>query len=277
MSDGERLLYVYAVTRPYEGGLPGAVTGVAGGPPRPVRHGGLAAVVGSVPAAEFDEAPLRANLEDIDWLSDTARAHQDVVAALTAVTCALPLRLATVCRDEDGVRRLVEEGAERFTRALELFEGRVEWGVKVYADPEAAPEPAPAPAATAAPATGRDYLRRRLRDRQGRDDGMRGAEAVARALHEELSARADAAALHPPQDARLSRAKGVNVLNAAYLVPDPDAEAFAARVGEASRPGVRVELTGPWAPYSFAHLADPDPDRPDPDRPDSARGAEAAR
>lgn len=42
---------------------------------------------------------------------------------------------------------------------------------------------------------------------------------------------------------------------AAYLVPRDRAAAFADRVrrpGGAREAGVRVELTGPWAPYSFA-------------------------
>lgn len=44
------------------------------------------------------------------------------------------------------------------------------------------------------------------------------------------------------------------VLNAAYLVDDDRADDFRAavrRLGEA-RPRIRLRLTGPWAPYSFA-------------------------
>ena len=45
-----------------------------------------------------------------------------------------------------------------------------------------------------------------------------------------------------------------NVLNDAYLVPDAYAEPFRAAVEEAVGvfDGIRVEVTGPWAPYSFA-------------------------
>ena len=40
----------------------------------------------------------------------------------------------------------------------------------------------------------------------------------------------------------------------AYLVDADRAEELAAQAGrlEAEAPGVRVEVTGPWAPYSFA-------------------------
>lgn len=247
MSD---LLYAYAVVRDGQGPLPGTLRGVAGGPVRTVASEGLAAVVGPVPAADFEEEPLRARLEDLSWLEATARAHQEVVDAAAALGAVLPLRLATVYRDEDGVRRMLREGRERLAATLERLQGRIEWGVKVYALPD---EAAAAPAATgAAPRSGREYLLRRRRARQSQDEAWRQADEVARRLHQALAGCAEAARLHPPQDGRLAPAPGRNVLNGAYLVPREEAEAFAARVGDVTAPGVRVELTGPWAPYSFA-------------------------
>ncbi|MFD5103216.1 GvpL/GvpF family gas vesicle protein [Streptomyces albidochromogenes] len=263
------LRYVYAVTRPFDGVLPEGVRGLGGEPPRLLRHGDLVAVVGAVPAEDFAEAPLKKRLEDLDWLTATARAHEAVIGAMTTVTCTVPLRLATVCVDDSGVRRLLDAGRDRFATTLERLEGRVEWGVKVYADPQpdpAASRPGPAGAAEpsaaprerpAAPASGRDYLRRRLSSRQAREGVWERAEALSRTLHAELSQRAQAAALHRPQDSRLSEARGQNVLNAAYLVPRESSQEFVAEVGRLTPQdqGVRVELTGPWAPYSFAGQA----------------------
>ncbi|GGU23774.1 GvpL/GvpF family gas vesicle protein [Streptomyces lavendofoliae] len=260
MSTTDRLRYVYAVTRPFEGVLPEGAHGIGGEPPRLLRHGDLVAVVGAVPPEDFDEAPLRARLEDLDWLADTARAHDAVIAAISTVTCPLPLRLATVCRDDSGVRRLLEDGHDRFVRALERLDGRVEWGVKVYAEPQAAEEAEPE--APASGTTGRDYLRRRLHARRSRDGDWQRADALCRRLHAELSRYAEAGTVHRPQDARLSGAPGVNVLNAAYLVDRTRSERFVELVEAASEPGVRVELTGPWAPYSFAGIADEDAPAP---------------
>ncbi|QGV77716.1 GvpL/GvpF family gas vesicle protein [Streptomyces ficellus] len=253
----DRLRYVYAVTRPFDGVLPEGAHGIDGEPPHLLRHGDLVAVTGAVPAGEFDEAPLRARLEDLDWLAATARAHDAVVAALSTVTCPLPLRLATVCRDDSGVRRLLEDGHDRFVRALARLDGRVEWGVKVYAEPGAAEEAEPA--APEPGASGRDYLRRRLNARRSREGDWQRADALSRRLHGELSRHAEAGTVHRPQDTRLSNAPGVNVLNAAYLVDRARSPEFVQLVEAVSEPGVRVELTGPWAPYSFAGIADEAP------------------
>ncbi|MEV8022300.1 GvpL/GvpF family gas vesicle protein [Streptomyces sp. NPDC086554] len=253
------LRYVYAVCRPFGAALQADVTGVAGSPPGQLPHHGLIAVVSQVPERDFAEEPLRRHLEDLEWLSATARAHQGVIDALTAVTTPLPLRLATVFRDDAGVRVMMEAREQAFRRVLARLDGRVEWGVKVYAEPEAA-ESAESTGPPEKAATGRDYLRRRRLRTHAHDEMWQRAEKFARRLHDTLSASAEDARLHAPQAAALSRASGRNVLNAAYLVPRSRSEAFVELVGrtqdtqDEEAPGLRVELTGPWAAYSFAGL-----------------------
>jgi hypothetical protein len=245
---------VYAVCRPFRAELEDGPAGVAGAPPRQLPHDGLVAVVSTVPEAEFAEEPLRARLEDLDWLTATARAHQGVVDALTALTTPLPLRLATVLRDDSGVRMMLQERADDLHRALDRLDGRVEWGVKVYAEPAGA-APAEQPAQKK-PATGRDYLRQRRLSRQAHEEMRENTDEFARRLHENLSGRAEDYRLHAPQNPALSGRSGRNVLNAAYLVPRAHSEAFVTEVDKEKSgiPGVRVELTGPWAAYSFSGL-----------------------
>ncbi|WP_031475808.1 GvpL/GvpF family gas vesicle protein [Streptomyces bicolor] len=261
------LRYVYAVCRPFRSALQAQLAGVAGAPPKQLTHHGLVAVVSTVPEADFAEEPLRAHLEDLDWLTATARAHQQVIDALTAVTTPLPLRLATVFRDDSGVRSMMEAREEDFRRVLDRLEGRVEWGVKVYAEPESAERETADPAATgragAEALSGRDYLRRRRTQTRAREDMWQKVAAFAGRLHEKLSAFAEDSRLHAPQNAALSGASGQNVLNAAYLVPRADSEEFVELVDREKddAPGIRVELTGPWAAYSFtAEFAEEEPE-----------------
>ncbi|MFE6895093.1 GvpL/GvpF family gas vesicle protein [Streptomyces sp. NPDC057694] len=280
-----RLRYVYAVCRPLDAPLQAELVGVAGAPTEQLEHHGLVAIVADVPERDFAEAPLRAHLEDLDWLTATARAHQTVIAALTTVTGPLPLRLATVFRDDSGVRVMLEQEGDRFRACLDRLAGRVEWGVKVYVEEggeggegaegakgaEGAGEgPGQGPregGGQAAPSSGRDYLRRRRAERTARDDTWQRAERFAQELHDELAGCAADSRTHPPQNPELARASGRNVLNAAYLVDRSEAEAFVERVDATKdrEPGLRVELTGPWAGYSFAAMG-PEPDtETDPD------------
>ncbi|MYS88759.1 MULTISPECIES: GvpL/GvpF family gas vesicle protein [Streptomyces] len=244
------LRYVYAVCRPFGTPLQSQLSGVAGDPPRALNHHGLVAVVSHVPERDFAEEPLRAHLEDLDWLTETARAHQGVIDALTTVTTPLPLRLGTVFRDDSGVRTMMEAREEDFRRTLDRLEGRVEWGVKVYAESEPQESARPAQKAT----SGRDYLRQRRMQTRSHEEMWQKAESFSTRLHEELSAFAEDSRLHPPQNPALSKATGRNVLNAAYLVPRAHSEEFVEMVDRTKGevPGMRVELTGPWAAYSFA-------------------------
>lgn len=257
------LRYVYAVCRPFRSALQSQLTGVAGAPPKLLTHHGLVAVVSTVPEADFAEGPLRAHLEDLDWLTETARAHQGVIDALTAVTTPLPLRLATVFRDDSGVRSMMEAREDDFRRVLDRLEGRVEWGVKVYAEteptePAESAEPTQSTGAeTGRPESkamsGRDYLRRRRMQTRAREDVWQRAAVFAGRLHQTLSSFAEDSRLHAPQNSALSGASGQNVLNAAYLVSRADSEEFVELVDREKddAPGIRVELTGPWAAYSF--------------------------
>ncbi|MFI2758510.1 GvpL/GvpF family gas vesicle protein [Streptomyces echinatus] len=249
------LRYVYAVCRPFGTPLQAELTGIGGAPPALLHHHGLVAVVSTVPEADFCEEALKAHLEDLDWLAATARAHEGVVDALTTVTTPLPLRLATVFRDDSAVRTMIEAREEHFRSLLDRLHDRVEWGVKVYVETETAEsaesaEPAPAPAR---PASGRDYLRRRRESSHAREEQWQRAERFAHGLHERLAERAEEFRLHPAQNAALSGARGQNVLNAAYLVSRKHSEEFVELVDRTKdeAAGLRVELTGPWAAYSF--------------------------
>ncbi|GGR26103.1 hypothetical protein GCM10010282_18070 [Streptomyces roseolus] len=93
-------------------------------------------------------------------------------------------------------------------------------------------------------------------------------DAGARPVPAAAARHAAQAVRHPVQTGPLAHGDGgedggtgENVLNDAYLVPDDMTDAFLAALEEAGQdlPGIRVDVTGPWAPYSFA--APPPDDR----------------
>ncbi|MFJ9577037.1 GvpL/GvpF family gas vesicle protein [Streptomyces sp. NPDC101191] len=256
------LSYAYAILRP-AAGLTGdalrEVSGVASGAVRLVGEGAVAAAVGSVPEGEFSEAALKLHLEDLDWLEQVARAHHGVVEFLASRTTVLPLRLATVYVDDDRVREVLRRGAETFTRMLDRFAHHVEWGVKVYVE-TARDSTAPEATEADAPDPGRAYLRRRRRQHEDRGAAWSAAEEAVRRIEAGAEGVAVELARHRPQQGQLAAGAGENVANDSYLVPAERSDEFREQVRRATRdlPGVRVEITGPWAPYSFAVLPEPE-------------------
>jgi hypothetical protein len=257
-TDTPRANYTYAVARPFDPARIAQLRGVDGSEVRLVPHQDIVAVVSPISVAAFDEAALRAKLATPEALEVVARAHHAVVEAVAACGVTLPFRLATVYHDDERVTEVLRRGHPRFSAALDRLAGRVEVGVKAYADLEAIAATGSARAAgPAAPSTppspGRDYLRRRMERRRSRDEAWRLAFAAADQAATTLAKLAVDQRRHRPQDPRLSGTRGENVLNMAYLVDAAGAQGFASLAwGLVTLTGMRIEVTGPWAPYSFS-------------------------
>ncbi|MEL5960310.1 GvpL/GvpF family gas vesicle protein [Streptomyces sp. CLV115] len=261
----EAVTYAYAVARDEDGSLAEAVSELAGVSDAPVhlvraREGhDVVIAVSPVPEREFQEAALRAHLEDIDWLESVARSHHHVIEALAARTTVLPLRLATVYLDDERVRVMLRAHHESFDRRLTDLAAQVEWGVKLYVEDAAASEsPAEADTLTGL-SPGRAYLNRRKAQRHAREEAYQDAERGAERVQAAARAHAVDRVQHRPQQGELARGPGENVVNDAYLVPLHQAEGFRTAVMRAAEGlhGVRIEITGPWPPYSFAAEIEP--------------------
>jgi Gas vesicle synthesis protein GvpL/GvpF len=230
-----------------------------------VEHGDLVALVSRVPLAEFGEEPLRRNLNDFDWLERVARSHEAVLERTMKAATIVPLRLCTIFKDEDGVRRMLESERGALADALERLDGRQEWGVKLIVERGALEEAARArvPEDEAVPETsggGGAYMLRRRLERQVRAAADRLAEELAEDVHARLQDWASDAVLNPPQNRELSGHEGEMLLNGAYLVEHDRVEPLRGLIeeleGRHRELGARLELTGPWPPYNFVPRQD---------------------
>jgi len=220
-----------------------------------IRQSGLAAVMREVPLDEYDEAVLPERLNDRDWLERNARAHEDVLQSVAAVTAVVPLRFGAIYRSRDQVRRMLDERAGEFQSTLERVRGHVEIGVKAWIDVPALERTLGADETPTANSAGAAYLQRRRREQErSREAAIRCAE-LAEEAHRRLSEVAVSAVANRPQPRELTGRPEAMLLNGAYLVrSDEDqlrreVERLAA---EHSSHGVEYELTGPWPPHNFA-------------------------
>jgi hypothetical protein len=245
--------YLYAITRDLDPEVLIAVPALGGGRLEIVEHQGLAVVVSSVDLEEYGEEGLTRNLERLEWLEEVARGHDAVVQALAAHGPTAPLRLATICLDDAGVRRRVEEWHAALEQVLDRVDGRMEWSVKVLT-PARTPEPAAASAGEKV--GGAEYLRRKKAQTEGRLAADEAAVRTAHHIHEALASCTVASRTLPPQDPQLTGHEGTMVLNAAYLVGTGDEAVFVSEVQalQQAHPDVVLDHRGPWPPYSFAML-----------------------
>jgi Gas vesicle synthesis protein GvpL/GvpF len=239
-----------------------SLTGVGGAPVRVAVCSGLSMLVSDVSEEQFGEAALRRKLEDLDWLDEVARAHHRVIDAARQLFPLLPTRLATVYSSDAAACAALDERRVELRAALRRVGGRVEWGVKAYAVPESETAAArrnhdeddsPADDPETRGGAGLAYLRRRREQLAAGRDSRAAAVHAARALHSALAGQAQRARLHPPQAPQLSGVRLPMLLNAAYLLAADRADDFNAAVAAqtTAHPELRIELTGPWPPYSF--------------------------
>jgi hypothetical protein len=249
------LIWAYGIV-PAEAAPSVGATGVTGGAVEALTAGTLSVLVSEVPSEEFGAEPLRANLNDLEWLERVAREHEGVLDELVTQTTVVPLRLCTIFADRDGARHMLEREREPLIGALARLEGREEWGVKLLVDGDRL-------AATAAPASepapgegGAAYLARRRTERQTREAARSLAAQLVDEVDGALRAHAIAAVRLRPQNRELSGHTGDMLLNAAYLLDADevaDLRATAAELRERhAEHGAQIIVTGPWPPYNFA-------------------------
>jgi hypothetical protein len=252
--------WVYCVVRAGRP-LPDGLTGVDPDAPAPalVAAGDLAAVASRVPLAEFGEAPLRENLNDLGWLERVARAHDAVLSRLLGDGALVPLRVCTIYRDEGQVEAMLAERSAELDAALARLDGKAEWGVKAVADRQVLEEAArdqsvDARALASEIDTGPEggaYLARKKLAALVREEANRLVADALREAHARLGEWADASVVLPAQNRELSGHRGEMVLNAAYLVDERRTDSFGAALGAIDLPGLAFELTGPWPAYNF--------------------------
>jgi Gas vesicle synthesis protein GvpL/GvpF len=263
------VIWVYAIVSGLGPSLPDGLTGIGGEPIRAVSERGVCALIGSVDSQVFGEKALQQSLSEPGQLEAIARAHHDVVEAVAAADTVIPARLATVYRDQSGVRGLLTERGEEFAETLRWLSGRVELGAKVWVDPgllasqvpvgqaDAAPAAGTrAPAAGGTPGVGTQYLRQRRANLTARDNSWQQAARLSDDIHATLAGLAVAARRHAAQEPRPGDDHGQMVLNGAYLIEAAQDTEFVAAAFASEREGVEVEVTGPWPPYSFAEGPD---------------------
>jgi Gas vesicle synthesis protein GvpL/GvpF len=257
--------YLYGVT---EGVLPdsadGSIAQLVGMEDQPVSTivvGDLAAVITPVSVENYSPEALSARAGDAAWLEAMVRGHNDVIDAVHAQTAILPAKFGSVYGQIEDLRQALRPAEQALRDQLARVQGTDEWAVHIYADRAAIEDE------VAAHDSNVLSLRSQLAGaRPGR------AFFLQRKLSDELAAATDAALHQKAQQAHAqlgiyaldvdvspaarstdSATDTVEILRAAYLVRRVDTDDFLEAAGTLgnTHPGLEVEVTGPWPPYSF--------------------------
>ena len=226
-----------------------------------LEYSGVAAVVRQVLLEDFKPAAMNERLRDDTELESMVRRHNAVVEAIHARQAILPSKFGVVYTHPEEIRSALRASHVQLAQQLDRLQGCDEWAVHLYADEDLArkefTETQPAirrlrdEMAVARP--GRAYFLAQ----QLRDELRAATEQALLTLAERAFDRLSPCAVETlvnPLNAAAEQSDEVEILRASFLVARNAAERFESEVLLLSNinVGLRCELTGPWAPYSFA-------------------------
>jgi hypothetical protein len=259
--------YVYAII-PGNGGEPAQGLPSEGidraYPVRVLPVQDIQAVVSEVSLREFGQQALKVNVENMAWLENQVRAHEQVIQAVLDNHTVVPMRFCSIYRDESDLRAFLELRQNDFAQALARLQGKQEWGVKVYYEgatlaqkvSQVSDRVRALEEEIEGKSSGAAYFVRRKLEGAVAEEVERVSDQYAQCAHERLSSHATDSAINRLHNKDLGGRTQEMVLNSAYLVAADLLAAFHVEVESLQREhgdlGFIYEITGPWPPYNFA-------------------------
>ena len=230
----------------------------------------LAAVWSPVPVEDFCGPEAEERLQDLTWIGPRVIRHQEVVAGVMRHSPVLPVRFGTIFASLANLEKVLQRHSNIIAGFLERLADQEEWAVKGMLDrPGAKAELFSLKLALEAEnlatlSPGKRYFEEQRLRAAGDQELQQWLQEVCRKLWADLR---DYTA-EVQERRRLSRETTGSdqdmVWNWALLVPKQSLDGFQAVIqnvnAQYAHRGLRLEVTGPWPPYSFCPALDMEPE-----------------
>ena len=247
----KKALYLYGISR--------APQKSVGKPPAHTSSPGIDGVrpVTALPCGDFfcwvsqvdqtsfaDE--MERNMENLEWLALHSVRHQLVVGEVASQMPIVPARFGTVFSGEPALLKDVTGRSKALEKVFDRVADADEWGVKVFA------EKTSSPAAKPTAQSGKEYLQQKatqIKQRPDRTDPEL----------QEFAKTLEKIAKDSAPSGKVSGTQPSLLWQATFLVPRNRQKQWEKALGEFVKrwSGLRrIEINGPWPPYSFVADAD---------------------
>jgi hypothetical protein len=235
----------------------------------PVKGRGICVMVSEIDVDQFQNqvknliAELNKNVEVQNNTAEILQAHENIIDTLMQETTVVPLKFGTILKDENSALKMLENDEEKFKSLLAKFRGKVEWGLKVYADKQSLrryiihsdPKFMYLEDKQKKMSRGAAYLLGRKMEEEIEDHVVDQFTQVAEEIFQACGKDAVEAKLNDTLPQKVTGKKKEMILNAAYLVEREKGDHLQQR-GQSFRDkyaflGLDLEFSGPWPPYNF--------------------------
>lgn len=241
----ETVVYLYGVTLPAKNhGAGASITAVGIDGSSQVESEEVAGLVcwfSRVSKSEFADK-LAENMENLDWLSVAGVRHQKTVSEIARQATVLPTRFGTIFLTLESLEADIKRRKAALLRDLKRFQGSDEWGIKVFALPQARP--------AIIASSGVDYLRQKAAQQASKPKNGELAAEIKKfsATVKKISTAA------VEQAGKISSGRPDLEWQASFLIrrsKQKELQKILKRFSDAWEGSKRIECTGPWPPYSF--------------------------
>ena len=243
--------YLYCLVRtPGALAAEGAPPGLPGlSDPRALAVGdGLWLVAADAPLPEYGSASIQAHLQDLDWVSSRAMAHETVVEHFGKTGTVVPMKLFTLFAGDDRALEHIRSERARLDRVLDRIAGCQEWGVLVRFD-EAKAKEAVAGEARGGEKTGTAFLLRKKTEQEASRTLLARLRGEMDEVFSDLEKQAAESRRREPVSPSPLLLDGAFLVRSAELAGfERTVDRWAKRLAERA---CEVTLTGPWPPYNF--------------------------
>lgn len=232
-----------------------------------VYHLGLYAVVSKVKESEFSEEGLKKNLPDLEWIKVKAGIHEKVIEGIMRHNCVMPFKFATIFNTEDNLKVMLKEHAKEFKTNLKDFEGKEEWGVKIYCDLEKLKnflikdndEILKIDKEIRSSSPGKGFILKKKKEELLKTTVNRKINEYSQDAFERLNKQSLQARINKLLPKEVTERENSMILNAAFLVDKIKVKDFVDIVNtlkaQYNTLGFFFDCTGPWPPYNFCQLS----------------------
>jgi len=195
--------------------------------------------------------------------SDLLQGHEEVIDRIMQKTTIVPLKFGTILKDQEAVAEMLQDQGENFKHLLVKFKGKVECGLKVYADKQALIQHLVHIETRLTNrheqqenlSRGTAYLLGRKREEELNERVAMQFAQVAEAIFRELEEDAIDAKKNTILPQKQTGKKKEMILNAAYLVEMEKVARFCQDgqqlIERYAFMKLDLEFSGPWPPYNF--------------------------
>lgn len=191
------------------------------------------------------------------------QAHEQVIDVLMQDSTVIPLKFGTILKNEESALQMLQEHEDQFKHLLAKFKGKIEWGVKVYANKQLLLNQIEQVEDTftdggekqAKLSKGTAYLLGKKKAQELQNNVKNRLAQIAKEIFQALEKEASEAKINKISSQNVNEKKEEMILNTVLLVEKLKEDHFlqhGKRVAEKyASVGVGLEFSGPWPPYNF--------------------------